>query len=71
LLADEKTFKRTPKKDLDNLQKSVLDACNGVLYHDDSQIIKVRASKFWSDKNKITMMISTVEVQNPETKEGE
>ena len=29
----------TKKKDLDNLAKSVLDAANGILWHDDGQIV--------------------------------
>ena len=30
----------TTKPDIDNLQKAVLDACNGILWHDDAQIVR-------------------------------
>jgi Holliday junction resolvase RusA-like endonuclease len=41
-------WKTTPhicKPDLDNLVKALLDACNGILYHDDSQVIEINATK--------------------------
>lgn len=34
--------------DCDNLAKSVLDACNGILWLDDSQIISLTAEKYQS-----------------------
>ncbi len=37
-----------PKPDIDNYAKSVLDACNGVLWLDDSQIIHLYATKLWT-----------------------
>jgi Holliday junction resolvase RusA-like endonuclease len=37
-----------PKPDIDNYAKSVLDACNGVLWFDDSQIIRLDATKLWT-----------------------
>ena len=37
--------KRFKKIDLDNLVKSALDACNGFLYEDDSQVIRIDAIK--------------------------
>lgn len=36
------------KPDLDNLSKTFLDAMNGILYHDDSQVVEIVASKFWA-----------------------
>lgn len=33
------------KKDIDNLQKSVFDALNGILWIDDRQIVAIEASK--------------------------
>jgi Holliday junction resolvase RusA-like endonuclease len=37
------------RPDVDNYAKAVLDACNGVLYLDDSQIADLHASKKYSD----------------------
>ena len=36
---------RFKKIDLDNLIKSALDACNGFLYKDDSQVVRIDAIK--------------------------
>lgn len=38
---------RTQKPDVDNLVKLVLDSANGILWHDDSQIVKLTASKHY------------------------
>ena len=40
----------TTKPDLDNYVKIVLDALNGVVFSDDSSIVKICASKRWSDR---------------------
>ena len=45
---DEGKISHTKKPDLDNLVKLVLDAYNGVLYDDDSQIISRSLSKMYS-----------------------
>lgn len=39
----------TKKPDLDNCVKAVKDAGNGILWKDDSQIVHLEATKFWSD----------------------
>mgnify|MGYP001281759423 FL=1 len=36
---------RSQKPDLDNLFKAVTDACEGIVYHNDSQIVKVVIEK--------------------------
>ena len=36
------------RPDIDNLQKTVLDALNGVAYEDDKQVFKVSAIKRWA-----------------------
>tara|TARA_Y100001963_G_C6725144_1_gene421070 strand:+ start:857 stop:1303 length:447 start_codon:yes stop_codon:yes gene_type:complete len=41
---------RAKRPDLDNLTKLVKDALNGVLWVDDSQIVKLDASKIYSKK---------------------
>ena len=37
--------------DMDNLVKSILDACTGILWKDDSQIVDLRVRKFVTDEN--------------------
>lgn len=36
---------RSQKPDLDNLFKAITDACEGIVYHNDSQIVKVVVEK--------------------------
>tara|TARA_R100000654_G_scaffold48194_1_gene74381 strand:+ start:1408 stop:1797 length:390 start_codon:yes stop_codon:yes gene_type:complete len=40
----------SPKADIDNFVKSILDVLNGKLWVDDSQIIKLHATKQWAAK---------------------
>ncbi len=40
----------TQKPDLDNMIKYILDCGNGILWHDDSEIYRIRAEKMWSRK---------------------
>ena len=42
-------IKHTHKPDIDNIEKSILDALNGLAYEDDSQIVKLSAEKFYSE----------------------
>lgn len=48
------------KPDTDNYIKSTLDALNGVLWHDDSQIVKIEAEKKYSDHPRITVSVKPV-----------
>lgn len=43
--------------DLDNFEKTVLDALNGIAYDDDSQVTDLHCYKAYSDKNKTTIEI--------------
>lgn len=48
------------KPDTDNYIKSTLDALNGVLWHDDAQIVKITGEKRYSDHPKITVSVKPV-----------
>lgn len=48
------------KPDTDNYIKATLDALNGVLWHDDAQIVKIEAEKKYSDHPKITVSVKPV-----------
>ena len=50
----------TKKPDVDNLFKGVTDALNGVIYKDDSQIVKATMYKEYSDRDSIVVEISEV-----------
>lgn len=48
----------TTKPDADNYIKAVQDACNGVVWQDDSQIVCVTAAKWYSDRPRVEIDIS-------------
>ena len=41
---------RRLRPDLDNLAKTILDGCNGIVYADDAQIIELTVSKWRVEK---------------------
>ena len=59
-LAESKILRPTTKPDLDNHAKSVLDALNGIIYKDDSQIVDLSISKFYSQKPRVEVRIEEV-----------
>ena len=50
----------TQKSDIDNLQKSVLDALNGIAYVDDSQVCDLSAMKVWGDEDQIQVFLMEI-----------
>lgn len=52
----------TSKPDLDNICKLVLDAANGILWHDDAQIVRLDLAKAYGEK---PGYIISVESYNP------
>lgn len=47
-----------PRQDIDNLQKAVMDSLNGVCWEDDSQVVRVVASKSFGIEARTTVRIS-------------
>ncbi len=45
------------RPDIDNLMKAVCDAGNKMFWNDDAQIVRVRATKFYSEKEYIRVVI--------------
>lgn len=45
------------KPDADNIAKSVCDALNGIAYRDDSQIVVLHVSKYYSDQPRVEVII--------------
>lgn len=50
------------KPDTDNYAKSVLDACNGIIFKDDSQVTDLFASKYYSDNPRIEIDIQELDM---------
>lgn len=49
------------KPDTDNYIKSTLDALNGVLWHDDAQIVKITGEKRYSENGKIVITVTQLD----------
>lgn len=47
----------TKKPDVDNLIKTIADACNALAYHDDSQIVQATVEKYYSDNPRVEVTI--------------
>jgi crossover junction endodeoxyribonuclease RusA len=44
------------RRDIDNVAKSVLDGCNGILWNDDAQVVRVVVSKEMDKTNPRTVV---------------
>ena len=47
----------TSKPDADNVAKAILDACNGVVFRDDAQVVVLIATKAFSDEPGVRVVI--------------
>ena len=50
----------TKRPDIDNLYKLIADALNGIAYYDDSQIVRLSLSKFWSSEPRVEIIIREI-----------
>ena len=48
------------KPDADNLCKAIKDACRGILYRDDSQIVTLVVTKEYGDPPRVTIGLEAV-----------
>ena len=55
----------TSKPDADNVAKAVLDACNGVVFRDDAQVVMLVAIKAFSDEPGVRVVIREVQNERP------
>lgn len=47
----------TSKPDIDNVAKAILDACNGVVFRDDAQVVMLTATKLFSEMPGVRVVI--------------
>lgn len=47
--------------DLDNVLKAVLDSTNGVIFHDDRQVVKIKAEQRWGECGRIELTVMELE----------
>lgn len=50
----------TSKPDIDNMAKAILDACNGVVFRDDAQVVMLTATKQFSETPGVRVVIREV-----------
>jgi Holliday junction resolvase RusA-like endonuclease len=53
-------IKPTKAPDLDNIVKSILDGCNGVVFRDDVLVVKIAATKSYAVSSRVEVNISRV-----------
>lgn len=58
--AEKGQYLPVKRPDLDNYTKGVLDALNGLLFHDDGQVVKLYTEKYYSEQPRIEIEISEV-----------
>lgn len=61
----------TGRPDLDNLAKIVTDACNGIVYRDDSQIVEMTSSKRYAREAFVEIIVEPTGQATPHTKRAE
>lgn len=57
LAAEEGVLRPTTKPDVDNYVKGVKDALNKVIWNDDSQVVDLKVSKWYSEKPRVEVII--------------
>jgi len=53
----EGELRPTSKPDADNVLKAIADACNGIVFGDDRQIIDVRVRKFYAERAQTSVAV--------------
>lgn len=61
--AEEGTLRPTTKPNVDNYVKGVKDALKQVIWQDDSQVVDLSVSKFYSATPRVEVMVETIELQ--------
>ncbi|WP_077623821.1 RusA family crossover junction endodeoxyribonuclease [Sediminibacillus massiliensis] len=59
--AEAGLYRPITKPDVDNYGKAVADALNQIIWKDDSQIVEMRVSKFYSEKPRIEVRVEVLE----------
>lgn len=59
--AESGVLRPVTKPDVDNYVKGIKDACNQILWKDDSQVVELLASKWYSEKPRIEIMVVPIE----------
>ena len=60
-IMEAETTPHPHKPDADNVIKAILDALNGIAYHDDSQVVSVTLEKFYSENPRAEVTLTEIE----------
>ncbi len=55
------TLRPTTKPDVDNYAKGVKDACNGIVWKDDSQVVELFVRKFYSLNPRVVVKVREID----------
>lgn len=58
--AEAREIRPTTKPDVDNYVKAVKDALKNVIWKDDSQVVDLKVSKWYSERPRVEVMISPI-----------
>ena len=58
--AEKGLLRPVTKPDVDNYVKGVKDALNHLIYRDDSQVVDLKVSKFYSEEPRVEVMITEI-----------
>jgi Holliday junction resolvase RusA-like endonuclease len=58
--AEKGELRPTTKPDVDNYVKGIKDALKNVIWHDDSQVVDLHVSKWYSDKPRVEVTIQAL-----------
>lgn len=57
-LAESGDIMPTKKPDADNILKGIKDGCNGIVWRDDAQVVRIGLGKLYSDRPRAVVCIS-------------
>ncbi|MCZ0853544.1 RusA family crossover junction endodeoxyribonuclease, partial [Brevibacillus laterosporus] len=58
--AEKGRLRPVTKPDVDNYVKGVKDALNHLIYKDDSQVVDLKVSKFYSEEPRVEVIITEI-----------
>lgn len=61
IMAIQGDIRPTTKPDIDNIVKGIKDALKGVIWRDDSQVVEIVASKWYSNSPRVEIDIEVVD----------
>jgi Holliday junction resolvase RusA-like endonuclease len=69
--ADAGEIAHTAKPDIDNIAKACKDALNGVVWMDDSQVIRLECTKSYSDSERVEITVTELDLMPSQAKTKE